>query len=106
MKTLLINILNTVTQYKSYLLALILIVGIALWGRGYSPAKAQDAPHPTAVAASQWLQDNAETYDAWKAIEDEWNRQKRIVSEIHGCTIAADRTIVDCADFPSGSRPQ
>jgi hypothetical protein len=70
--------------------------------RRYGPqAEAQDAPPPAASAALLEIQRIAPTYDAWKAEEEKWNKAKQIITEVYGCTIAADRSAIDCS-FPQG----
>jgi hypothetical protein len=96
------GLLNILESKTVRLLALaVLIVGlVATWGATYRPANAEDTPPPAASAALLEIQRIAPTYDAWKAEEEKWNKAKQIITEVYGCTIAADRSAIDCSsDF-------
>lgn len=105
------NILYSISDFfttsfvRTLAVAVVIVSLFSLLASTYRQAEAQDAPPPAASAALLELQRIAPVYDAWKAEEEKWNKAKQIITEVYGCRIAADRSAIDCSDFPTGSRP-
>jgi hypothetical protein len=97
------NILSQKYMFGIAAFLITFIIGLLII-RQYGPqaeASATADTPPAASAALLEIQRIAPTYDAWKAEEEKWNKAKQIITEVYGCTIAADRSAIDCS-FPQG----